>query len=286
MTGFLAIILWSVAAFIFAGLFAGRIAPKAGSIVERGIVAVLEIYDRQLKKQDRKNIKLEIVLSAAVFGVVGFIFVPTWPLKFIVLPAAMFLGLKLPELIAKRRLARRVKKFEEQFVDGLTLVSNAVRSGLSLQQAFEMASIEMPKPFSEELAYVLAETRLGSSLEDALQNMVRRIQTDDLKIVVQAIVILRETGGNIIETFQNLNATIRERQKVQGKIRVLTTQGVVQGTIIFCMPFALSLVLYFVSPDFIMPLFTKPLGWILIFAALVLQAVGAVFMKKIVMIKV
>lgn len=199
-----------------------------------------------------------------------------------------FSGLKNPiprwwkEFLHKRR----VRKFEEQFVDGLTLVSNAIRSGLSLQQAFEMASLESPRPFGEELAQVLSEVRLGASMEEALHNLEGRIPLEDLQMVVQSICILRETGGNIIETFQTMTSTIRERQKVHGKIRVLTTQGLVQGVIIFCMPFALCLALYLLAPEFILPLFTTPLGWIFILIALTLQTVGAWVMKKIVMIKV
>lgn len=181
---------------------------------------------------------------------------------------------------------RRVRKFEEQFVDGLTLVTNAIKAGLSLQQAFEMASLEMSRPFGEEIAQVLSEVRLGASMEEALHNLEARIPLEDLKMVIQSICILRETGGNIIETFQTMTSTIRERQKVHGKIRVLTTQGLTQGVIIFCMPFALSLVLYLFAPEFILPLFTTPLGWVFIFIALTLQTLGALVMKKIVMIKV
>ena len=196
------------------------------------------------------------------------------------------LAWRVKRIVANYKLKRRTRKFESQFVDGLTLVSNAIRSGLSLQQAFEMASLEMQGPFGEELAQVLADVRLGASVEDALHNMEVRLECEDLNIVVQAICILRETGGNIIETFQIITSTIRERQKVHGKIRVLTTQGLAQGVIIFCMPFALAILLYLIAPDLIRPLFTTPLGLLLVMIGLTLQFIGAFIMKKIVMIRV
>lgn len=178
------------------------------------------------------------------------------------------------------------KKFEAQFVDGLTLIANAVKAGLSLQQAIEMAADEMPRPFCSEMAQVISEVKMGASIEDALKRLSSRLVIDDLNIVVQSVCILRETGGNIVETFQLITNTIRERQKVEGRIKVLTSQGITQGVIILCMPFFLSFILYFVSPDFILPLFKNPLGWGMILIALSLQCVGAFFIKKIVNVKI
>jgi tight adherence protein B len=214
------------------------------------------------------------------------VFVPGVFFKMILTPIFMWLGWKAPLWTACYMKMRRTRKFEVQFVDGLTLVANAVRAGLSLQQAFEMASLEMPNPFGEEFAHVLAEVRIGKTLESALSDMAARIGLEDVKIFVRAVSILRETGGNIIETLQTITSTIRERQKVHGKIKVLTTQGITQGAIILLMPFALAVALYFLVPEYIMPLFTTNLGFVLIFVALCLQAVGTVLMKKIVMIRV
>lgn len=287
------IISWTAAAFAAGVLLATKAVPWVEYKLSDECVKIGGILERQLKKfqiSDFKfqilNLKFEILTGATCMAVLSFIIIPSWTLKFLAVLPSAWIGWHFPRWFWSYLLKRRVKKFEEQFVDGLTLVANAVKSSLSLHQAFEMASFEMPKPFGEEFAHLLAEVRMGAAIEDGLHSMESRFGLDDLKMVVQSICILRETGGNIIETFQTVTATIRERQKVHGKIRVLTTQGIVQGAIIFCMPFALALALYLMAPDFIMPLFTKPLGWILIFMALALQTIGAVLMKKIVVIKV
>lgn len=222
-----------------------------------------------------------IFIISILFGLSAFLLVEHFPFKFRPRSGDYWKS-KLQIFIRKRR----VKKFEEQFVDGLTLISNAIRSGLSLQQAIEMASAEMPDPFGEEFRMVLAEIRLGAGLEESLVNLERRVSFEDLAIVVQSICILRETGGNIIETFEKITQTIRERQKVKGKIKVLTAQGVVQGVIIFFMPFFISFTLWILSPEFIRPLFTTRIGFLLIIIALFLEITGAVLIKKAVTIKV
>jgi len=181
---------------------------------------------------------------------------------------------------------RKVKKFEGQFVDGLTLMSNAIKSGLGLQQAIEMAATEMPNPSGEEFKMVLTEVRLWALLEEALANLEKRMRFEDLGIVIQSICILRETGGNIIETFEKITGTIRERQKVRGKIKVLTSQGIVQGAIIFFMPFFISFALWILAPEFIRPLFTTRIGFFLILIALFLETTGAILIRKAVTIKV
>ncbi len=263
------IIFWSVFAFISGAMAAERIVPWVELKLAAEAALLANILERQLKKfqisnfkfqilnlkSQILNLKFQVLAGSACMALLTFLLVPSWALKFLLALPSAWLGWHIPRWIYSYLLRHRLRKFEGQFVDGLTLIANAIRSGLSLQQAFEMASIEMPPPFGEDLANLLADIRLGASFEDALRNMEGRIGLEDLKMVVQSICILRETGGNIIETFQSVTSTIRERQKVHGKIRVMTTQGVVQGAIIFCMPFALSAALYLLAPDFIMPLF-------------------------------
>lgn len=189
-------------------------------------------------------------------------------------------------MLRKYLYRRRLKEFEGQLVDGLALIANAVRSGLSLQQAFELASIEIRGPFGEECAKIIADIKIGASMDTALRKLGERIRLDDLQIIVEAIIILREAGGNIVETLQTAVSVMRERQKIKGRIRVLTTQGVVQGIIIAAMPLFLLLVLYFFAPEFVAPLFTTPIGWVMIFAAVLLEGIGLFFIKRIALIKV
>jgi len=282
----LSIIAVAISALIFFYLMAERMLPEASERVNAQACKISKILC--LQSIDMAEVKIERIIYASVCagGVACFAAVPLWGLKLLLAPFFMWIGWKVPLWTARYMLARRRKAFESQFVDGLTLIANAIKAGLGLQQALEMASFEMPRPFGEELSHVLADVRIGRTLEEALEGLVTRLDQDDVKLVVRSICILRETGGNIIETFQTITSTVRERQKVHGKITVLTTQGVVQGVIIFCMPFALAGALYIMAPDYIMPLFRKPLGLVLIFAALMLQTVGALLIKKIVMIRI
>lgn len=282
----LIILLSAVCSLIFGYLIAQVLIPKCQAKMDAHIIRTSFILTKQLFDIQREKIEIAVYFSLSIFVMLGLLIVPTLGLKFLTMPVFVWIGWKAPLWAANYLLKRRIDKFEAQFVDGLTMVANAIKAGLSLQQAFEMASHECPKPFGEELSNVLAEIKIGRTMEDALYGMVGRIGTDDVNIVVRSICILKETGGNMIETFQTITSTVRERQKVHGKVRVLTTQGVVQGVIIFCMPFALAMGLYLLAPDFIMPLLAKPLGWVMILAALILQVVGALLMKKIVMIKI
>lgn len=286
MTQLAIMMLYGLAAFFASLACARKFIPWAEAKFENEVQFISKLNDRQLRKVGSEKLKVRTIIFLSVAVAINFIFVPLWPLKFVTLVPAIFIGFHFQKYFVSWQFKRRQRAFESQFVDGLTLIANAIKSGLSLQQSFEMASHEMQKPFGEEFSHLLAEIKIGVALTDALKKMEARVGSKDLSIVVQAICILRETGGNLIETFQKITSTIRERQKIHGKIRVLTTQGMVQGIIILCMPFALSVLLYFMVPDFIMPLFTKPLGIILIFIALILQTIGAILMKKIVMIKV
>jgi tight adherence protein B len=181
---------------------------------------------------------------------------------------------------------RYVEKFDDQLTDALTMASNAIRVGLSLPQALEIIEKEMPSPVSQEFQLVLKEHRMGKNLDDALDRMASRLPSTDLSLVINSIVILRETGGSLSETFDTVVNTIMEREKVKGKIRTLTAQGRVQGLILTGMPFVLMYVLHVINPEYIAPLFTTLLGWMfLLFMGLLLFG-GGLLIHKIITIDV
>jgi len=196
------------------------------------------------------------------------------------------LGFKLPRPFIEMLVKRRTQKLNTQMVDGLTLMANALRSGLSLIQAIQLLIEEMPAPLSQEMNLILSEQRIGVPVEKAFQNFADRVTNEDIEMFVTAVIVLRETGGNLAETFDTIVHTIRERMKLQNKIVAMTTQGVLQGTIVTLMPFALMLLLSLIDPSHMKPLFTTMPGYVMLALMLTLQAIGGLMIKKIVTIKI
>ena len=193
---------------------------------------------------------------------------------------------KMPGKVINILHKRRTKKFVMQMVDGLSLMSNAMRSGLNVPQALQLCSDELANPLSQEFALVLSQNKLGSSLEEALGNLSVRMPHDDIEMFTTSVNILKETGGNLAETFESIAYTIRERIKVESKIVAMTAQGVMQGVIVVLMPFVLGAILYTIDPVRIAPMFTTLPGWVLLTLMMSLQAAGGFAIWKIVQVKV
>lgn len=193
---------------------------------------------------------------------------------------------RLPRMMVNILHKQRVTKFVTQMVEGLALMSNGMRSGLNVPQALQIVSDEMPNPISQEFQLILSQNKLGVTLEDAMTNLAVRMKQDDIEMFATSVNILKETGGNLAETFDNLAHVIRERIKVEAKISAMVTQGVTQGVIVVLMPFALAGILYTIDPDRIRPMFTTSLGLIMIGIMMTLQVAGAFAIWKIVQIRV
>lgn len=181
---------------------------------------------------------------------------------------------------------RRVNKFVLQMVDALALMSNGLKSGLSVVQAIGLVVDEMPNPIKQEFNLILSQNKLGVSLEDAFIDLGRRVPAEDVEMFVTAVNILKETGGNLSETFDIIVLTIRERIKVESKISAMTAQGFMQGMVVSAIPPLLGFLLYQSDPEFMGPLFTTPLGWVIIAVILVLELVGFFVIMKIVRIEI
>ncbi len=198
----------------------------------------------------------------------------------------VFVGWRLPGRVINALHKRRITRFVLQMVDGLSLMSNAMRSGLNVPQALQLVTDELPNPISQEFTLVLSQNKLGVSLEDAMSNLSVRLPHDDVEMFTTSVNILKETGGNLAETFDSISYTIRERIKVESKIAAMTAQGVMQGVIVVLMPFALGAILYTVDPERIIPMFTTIPGWVMLFVMMTLQAIGAFAIWKIVQVRV
>lgn len=191
-----------------------------------------------------------------------------------------------PEILKRYQTKKRIKKLEAQLVDTVYMLSNSLKAGLSLQQAFQMVSLEGPSPMKEEFTVIINHIKLGRSFKEAVIEWQSRVPIDDISILVESILVLFEAGGNLVETFTSIALTITERQKIRGKIKVLTMQGLSQAAVLVVLPFVLGICLYLVAAWYVEPLLENWLGWVLIGVAITLQTAGALWMRKIVDIKV
>lgn len=233
----------------------------------------------------RRRIGMALAASIVLSAVSGFM-VSSGMLLIVVLPVCLLIGLRAPRLIVHVARAHTRRKIADQMVDALSLLSNALSAGMSLLQACELASHELSNPMGRELAAVMSSVKLGRSIEDALIDWEKRWELEDLAILASSVAVLKKTGGNLIETFSTLARTIRERKRVEGRIRVLTSQGLIQGLTLIAMPFLLAMALYAVSPDYIEPLFATDPGKKMLAVGFAMQAIGAWWIMKTVCIKV
>jgi tight adherence protein B len=164
---------------------------------------------------------------------------------------------------------------------------NGLRSGYSVLQAMEAVSREMPPPISTEFARIVQEVQIGLSLDQAMSNMLRRIKSDDLDLVVTAINVQREVGGNLAEIIDVISFTIRERVRIKGEIRTLTAQGRYSGYVISLLPIGLAFVLFCVNKPYVERLFTSGwCGWAMVVCGLLMIGTGFIAIQKIVAIEV
>jgi tight adherence protein B len=196
------------------------------------------------------------------------------------------LGFFAPRWYVSYLQGKRLKAFNEQLGDTINLLVNSIRSGYSVLQAMETVAREMGPPIAEEFDRVVREVQLGLSMETALDNMLRRVNSEDLDLMITAIKVQREVGGNLAEVLDAISFTIRERVRIQGEIRALTAMGRASGYLISFLPIALTIFIYFVNPSFIMQLVENTCGWIMIGVAVLGIVLGFVIIQKIVNIDI
>lgn len=195
---------------------------------------------------------------------------------------ALFAPAKMVEILK----ARRLKRFNAQLVDTLVSMSNALRAGFSIMQAFEAVVKDGENPIAQEFDVFLQQTRVGVSFSDALANLDKRVGSEDLSLVVMAIETARKTGGNLTEVFDKISATIRERMRIEGRIRTLTAQGRLQGIIVSLMPVIIGTAMFIVDPGMMVPFLGSMRGMIIIGMIAILIALGGLTIRKIVRIDV
>jgi tight adherence protein B len=203
------------------------------------------------------------------------------------------IGFFIPRFYVKRQQRIRLNKFNDQLSDMLNLMVNGLRAGYSTMQAMEAVSRELPAPISDEFHRVVQEMQIGIPMEKALDNLLRRIPSDDLDFVITAINVQREVGGNLSEILDTISFTIRERVRIKGEIRVMTAQVRTSGTVLSLIPVFLTVALWFISPEYIGSFFTEssvipqPLCGFIAVAAIVGMIIAGYFvMMKIADIEV
>jgi tight adherence protein B len=176
--------------------------------------------------------------------------------------------------------------FNSQLVDTLVNMSNALKAGFSITQAIEAVVNEGEQPIAQEFGLFLQQTRVGVTFSEALENLDRRVGSQDLTLVVQAIEAARRTGGNLTEVFEKIAATIRERMRIEGRIRTLTAQGRLQGLVVSIMPVIIGVAMMLVDPGLAGPFFRSSAGLFVGLAAACLIGLGALVIRKIVNIDI
>lgn len=199
---------------------------------------------------------------------------------------ALLLFLAADFVFVQRRISRRLNNFQRQLADCLSLVANSLRAGFSFLQTMEIISREMEPPMSTEFERVMRDTSLGKSLDDALHDMDDRVGSADFSLVITAVLIQQQVGGNLATILDTIRETISERIRLRREIGTLTAQGRATGIILACIPIALFMFFYLTSPEFIKPLLTTSIGHLAIGAAAVMEILGFIIITKIVDIKI
>lgn len=210
-----------------------------------------------------------------------------WVVRSYAIAAALFfVGCMAPRVIVGYVRRKRMQKVNAQLVDALELLRNSLRCGLDLTRAVSLLTTQIPPPLAAEFAILERERFLGKSEEEAFQGLSRRVPSDDVSLLVTAILTARRVGGRLTEVFERIAHTIRERRRVQDKLEALTAQGKLQGIVVGSMPLLLMGILYVIDPSLIGPVLTEPLGNLLLAVILILDLLGALTMRWMLRIEI
>ncbi|MBM3246503.1 MAG: hypothetical protein FJZ13_04165 [Candidatus Omnitrophica bacterium] len=232
------------------------------------------------EKSSKDIVKLYYILPP-LLGVLGWLLLKSAILAL----AGAFLGLSIPSLILKIRDTKRRDKFNHQLLDAIMILSSSLKGGLSLLQALEVLVEEMPAPMSQEIGLVVNENRMGIPLEDCLKNLNKRMNIEELSLVVNSLLVARETGGDLIKVFNRLCITIRDNRKLKDSIKTLTLQGRLQGLIMSALPFVFIWFILSHNRQHFDFMLKSDAGRALLILAVVLQVVGMVLIRKFSTIK-
>lgn len=217
----------------------------------------------------------------------GFMFlILVWNRNLISMTVAGLLGFFSPLVYLRLKQQQKLSKFNNQISDALVMVSNSLKAGYGFLQAIDMVAKEMASPIKTEFARSIQEINLGVTTEEALIHLTERVPSADLDLVVTAMLIQRQIGGNLSEILDNISQTIRERITIKGEVKALTAQGRLSGLIIGILPAGIGGFLLMINPDYLMKLITDPRGKLMMIYAAVAEIIAVLIIRKIITIKV
>lgn len=254
-------------------------ALKRSSLAER---IALDLARAGVPLRVGEYVLIRWLVGAALFTFIGFVL--GWHL--ITALALGVLGFYLPRFYVKRQEGKRIKKFEDQLVDALTMMANSLKSGSSFLQAIDMVARELPDPISNEFSRVVAEANVGASVETSLLDLAERVRSYDLYLVVTAMLVQREVGGNLAEVLENIAHTIRERLRILRQVQVETAQQRISGYIIGALPIIVMIGMLILNPIYPEILLHTGIGQIILVGLGVMELLGFLIIRRIVDIEV
>jgi len=253
------------------------------------LIPNIKLNEKHDKKLEIELIKGDIPITVAELLVIKILISSTFAFlayalskDFIIVLFMFIIIWNLPKVVISHRKKERVKTFNEQLNEGTMIISNSLKAGYSFLQAIAAVSDETKNPFAKEFKKLLKEMSLGISEDIALNNMLNRMESEDLRLIVNAILIQKDIGGNLSEILDNISSTIRERQKIQNELKTLTAQGRLSAIIVMLIPVFIGIFIYITNKEYIMLLFTTPIGIAMIVAAILGQMIGLIIIKKII----
>jgi tight adherence protein B len=243
--------------------------------------------ERQLNRSDWNSLKVsDFLVLSAIAGLVPFTIVERLTGSVWIAVAAGVLGLFVPRFLLARNIKKRRERFNQQMVEVLTQMANSLKAGFGLLQAIAQAADESKPPISTELRQTLRDIQVGASVEDAFNNLDERIGSDDLDIVITAILVQRGAGGSLAEIIEGVSHTMRERIRIRGEINTLTTQGKYTGYLIGSLPIILAGGFFLMNRHYEELLFTTNLGHVMLAVWAVMQSIGLLMIRKILDIEI
>lgn len=224
----------------------------------------------------RKRLFLWYTLSPFALGLAAFVLLH----NFVFTLLAIIIGIFLPTLALRQLQALRKARFQAQLIDGLMMLASCLKGGLSFLQAIEILVEEMPAPFSQEFGLVLRENKMGVGLEQSLYNLKKRMNIDELGLVINSILVARETGGDLTKVLGRLSITIRDNRKLKDSIRTLTLQGRIQGVIMSILPVVFGFGVVTINRHHFDIMLQSETGRLALFAAAALQIIGIVLIHR------
>jgi tight adherence protein B len=238
---------------------------------------------------DQSGVKTSIssvLVTAGICGLVAAVVGSMFVRALWILPVGAIVGFSLPFLVLKIKRTRRMRAFEEQFPEALDLISRALKAGHAFATGLKMAADELPEPVGPEFRKTFDEQNFGLPLKDALENLTLRVPVLDVRFFATAVLIQRETGGNLSEILENLAHVVRERFKILRQVRVYTAHGRLTGYVLLALPAVLCIALSFINPDHMNLLFRERMGQTLLMIALGMQTTGYFWIRQVVKIEV